>query len=765
MRGRPILNWLLPLPLLLAVPVLLSPPAWAQAPATTGAAVLAPPGGEVELLPVEDAFRFQVLTRGPVLRIEVRAADGYYLYRDRLRVAPAAPGLTLGEPLMPPGVEHEDPLLGRVQVYRGRTAVDLPVLAAPAAGSPPALAITSQGCADVGVCYPPDTRLVAVAPAPAAPEQSVLSSGGDAADPLARLTAAFGGGGAAEFLPVDEAFRLEAAPGPGGTVVVRFRIADGYYLYRHRMGFRVLSPQGASAGEAELPTGKLKRDDFFGEQEVYFQEVAARVPVTGADRVTPMELQVEYQGCAEAGLCYPPQERVLALTLATGAAVPGAPPGAPILSETDRLARSLIGDALGLVLASFFLAGLLLAFTPCVLPMIPILSAIIAGQQETPGPRRGFVLSLTYVLAMSLTYTAAGVVAGLFGQNLQALFQHPAVLMGFSALFVALALAMFGAYTLQLPAVLQSRLAVISGRQRGGSLAGVGVMGVLSALIVGPCVAAPLAAALIVIGSSGDPVRGGLALFALSLGMGMPLLAVGVFGPRLLPRVGPWMTLVKHVFGIMLLAVAVYLLSRLLPDALVLALWAGLAVISAAVLLFSGRASPAGGGARRRLAPARAVAGALVLAYGATLAVGAASGARDPLRPLDGIRRGPVAHLDFQRVKSVADLEQVIRGAAEAGRTVMLDFYADWCVSCKEMERDTFSQPAVQAALGQTVLVQADVTAYDADDRALLERYGLHGPPAILFFGPDGRERRAYRVIGFMNATEFGAHVVRARRS
>jgi thiol:disulfide interchange protein DsbD len=732
--------------------------------------------GDVELLPVEQAFHFTAAPRGKVVRIEARIAEGYYLYRDRVSVEPLD-GVTLGALDKPPGKVKQDPFFGDVQVYRGRVRFEVPVRA-PAPGSRRVrLSLTSQGCADVGVCYPPHTQILDVTLAAAALQTEAVPATGSASpgaglSALTRIAAAFGddatpavaiGGSDGGFLPVDEAFPMSVSASGPAAVTVRFDVAPGYYLYRERMGFEVVAPADALTGAATLPPGKLKTDAYFGEQEVYLQPVAATVPVGRVAGGTALEVRVRYQGCAEAGLCYPPQERVVPVVLAAGVVAGDASGGPSALSETDALARSLRRDALGWVLASFFAAGLLLAFTPCVLPTIPILSAIIAGQQGEPSGRRGFALSLVYVLAMSVAYTAAGVMAGLFGQNLQALFQHPGVLIGFSLLFVALSLAMFGLYELQLPVALQSRLATLSNRQRGGSYAGVAAMGVLSALIVGPCVAAPLAAALIVIGSTGDPVRGGLALFALGLGMGVPLLAVGAFGPRLLPRAGPWMSLVKHVFGIMLLAVAVYLLGRLLPDAVTLALWAALAVGAGLLfVLFRRGQDPARHARLRRVCAGLA---ALSLSYGAMAGLGAGTGGADPLDPLAGLTRPEHRPLAFQRVKTVGDLEQVLERAGRDGRPVMLDFYADWCVSCKQMERDTFSDPAVQAALAGAVLVQADVTVYDDVDKALLERFGLFGPPAILFFDRDGRERRDLRVIGFMDARDFGRHVSRVEAS
>ena len=737
--------------------------------ATVGAAAPAA-GSEPRLLPAEQAFEFTLLPRGQMLRVEVRIADAHFLYRDRITVSAVTPGLELGELLRPPGQNHDDARLGTVQVYRGHTSFDVALPRAPEPGAELAVALSTQGCADPGECHGAETRILRVT----VPSAAAAGSAGAGLGALARLSEAFSGASAAtpaevEFLPVDEAFRVRALALPDGLVMVNFEIAPGYYLYREQMGFEALGSAPLPAVSAPLPPGTPKTDAFYGEQQVFYNALDVRVQLdTVAGSAPVRELLVRYQGCADAGLCYPPQQRTVSITAAGAASISAGgaftvPDSAVVLSETDQLAQVLIRDALGWMLLTFFVAGLLLAFTPCVLPMVPILSAIIAGQPGEPSARRGFALSAVYVLAMSMTYTGAGVVAGLFGQNLQALFQHPAVLIAFSAVFVALALAMFGAYELQLPLALQARLSALSHRQRGGSYLGVGVMGVLSALIVGPCVAAPLAAALIVIGSTGDPLRGGMALFALSLGMGVPLLAVGVFGPRLLPRAGPWMMLVKNVFGLLLLAVAVYLLTRLLGDAAALALWAALALLAAVLLV---RSMPSG--ATRTSARFKRVhigVSAAALVYSVLLAVGAATGGSDPLRPLAGLGQAPHIPLRFERVKNVEDLDRVLAEARQGDRSVMLDFYADWCVSCKELERYTFSDPRVQAQLQDTVLIQADVTAYDAEDKVLLQRFGLHGPPAILFFRRDGLEQRRFRVIGFMAAAAFQSHVAAAARS
>jgi thiol:disulfide interchange protein DsbD len=517
-------------------------------------------------------------------------------------------------------------------------------------------------------------------------------------------------------------------------------------------------------------------DDYFGEMEVYYHDVLARLPVErSADGAIPIALDVVYQGCADAGLCYPPITKRVNLTLpashdpgpSTGGpklAQPLAepPPTAIELPEQDRIARSLASGSTWLVLLSFFGFGLLLTFTPCVFPMIPILSSIIVGQGDNISTRKAFTLSLIYVLAMAATYTAAGVMAGTFGANLQAAFQNPWILTAFSIVFVLLALSMFGFYDLQIPASWQAKLAGASGRQQGGTYVGVGIMGFLSALIVGPCVAAPLAGALIYIGQSGDAVLGGMALFALSMGMGAPVLIVGTSAGKLLPRAGPWMEAVKAVFGVLLLGVAIYLVERMVPAWIALLLWGALLMVTAIYLGAMDTLAAESSGWRRL----RKGAGLVLLVYGVLLVVGGSGGGGDVWQPLKGLAWGSAGErqegLVFQRVKGLRGLNAALQVAAAQGKPVMLDYYADWCVSCKEMERYTFSDAGVQAALAGTVLLQADVTANDAEDQELLERFGLFGPPAILFFGPDGSERRNYRVVGYMKAPRFREIVQKA---
>ena len=580
-----------------------------------------------------------------------------------------------------------------------------------------------------------------------------------------------GGGASDGFLKPDEAFVLTAETESADRVTLRWQIAKDYYLYRDKVAVATSSTD-AKLGTPVLPPGKTKHDEYFGEQVVYYDELVANVPVSRRAALTELPLEVTYQGCAEAGLCYPPIRKQISVTLppvSTAKAASDAAPSelsgetAPLRSEQDSIAdRVRSGSLLG-VLAFFFVTGLGLAFTPCVLPMVPILSGIIVGAGGVRPLSRGraFSLSVAYVLGMALTYTVAGALFALAGQQAQAFFQKPWMIALFAALFVWLALSMFGLYTLQIPAAIQARISSMSNRQKQGTLAGSAIMGALSSLIVTACVAPALVGALAVIGQGGDAVRGAAALFAMSLGMGVPLLVVGASAGQLLPRVGPWMDAVKAVFGVMLLGVAVWMIGRLLPGQVTLALWAVLAFVSGYCLLTLGGREVRGGADAMR----RGV-GALAIVYGVLMLIGALAGRSDPLQPLAGLGAGGEGaaseHVSFTRVKTVAELEQQLAAASAAGRPVMLDFYADWCVSCKEMERYTFTDPGVQAEFARALLLQADVTANDDADQALLKRFGILGPPTIVFFGADGRERSEYRIVGFKPADEFRAHLAGA---
>ena len=561
-----------------------------------------------------------------------------------------------------------------------------------------------------------------------------------------------------ELLEPEKAFRFSAQALDSGTAEIRYRIADGYYLYRERFRFAA-EPASVTLGSPQFPEGEIHEDKFFGKQVTYRREVRILVPLAaaGADRV---KLSVTSQGCADIGVCYVPQVQSAELRLVSlgGARSPtfrkddppfSSPAPKAAVGEDLRFAGVLEGGRLGAVVAVFFLAGLLLTFTPCVLPMIPILSGIIVGEGRNVTRQRAGLISLAYVLGMAVTYTAIGIAAAFSGSLFSSALQNAWVLGAFAAVFVLLALSMFGFYELELPSGWQSRLSEASNRLGGGNWGAVVLMGALSAAIVSPCVAAPLAGALLYIGQTRDAVLGGTALFSMAMGMGVPLVLVGVSGGLLLPRAGTWMSTVKRFFGVLLLGLAVWILTPVIPVAVQMALWAALLIGSG---VFLGALESLGKEASgwERLGKA---AGLFALLAGAAEGVGAFSGARDPLRPLAGILAGSYdAAPPFEAITTSADLNARLK---TAGRAAMLDFYADWCVSCKEMERFTFSDPKVKARLGQMVLLRVDVTANTPDDKALLKRFRLFGPPGIVFFDANGREIPGLRVIGYQPPEKF----------
>lgn len=738
-----------------------------------------------DLLPAEQAFRSAARIEGDAVLLDWEIAEGYHLYRKKFKFATQTPGVQLGEPVLPEGKLKHDEIFGEMEVYRHHAQIRLPVARQEGGAQALALEMSVQGCADAGVCYPPLKRTLRLdwpAPPPlnvAAASNSVL---GGALHALGLKT----GSGQDELLPAEQAFRFFAEVKDDHTLWLHWQIADGYYLYREKFKLALAGTPGVTLGDYQVPPGEPKHDEEFGDVEVFHKTVAFALPlVRGAAQPLKLALKAGFQGCADRGVCYPPMNQTVELqlpaagTVQAGAETTPAPGAAPAgecemksaagfvedapQSEQCQIFSSLQNDSLWLTVASFLGMGLLLAFTPCVFPMIPILSGIVVGHGHHLTTRRAFFLSLSYVLASALAYAVFGVLAGLFGGNLQALFQEPRVIIAFSAVFVVLALSMFGLFTLQMPGFIQDRVVGWSNRQHGGTLAGAAVMGALSALIVGPCVAAPLAGALIYIGQSGDWVLGFCALFALGLGMGLPLLAIGASAGKLLPKAGIWMNSVKAVFGVGLLGIAVWLLARILPSAASMFLWALLLIIPAMYLgALDTLPQPASGW--RRLWKG---VGIVMLAYGVLLLIGVAANTGDPLQPLRGLQAvaaggtGTAApqSLEFRRVKSVAELDREIQKAQAAGRWAMLDYYADWCVSCKEMERYTFTDAKVRAALADVVLLQADVTDNTEDDTALLKRFGLVGPPATLFFGPDQEERKAFRVVGYMDAENFVEHV------
>jgi thiol:disulfide interchange protein DsbD len=565
------------------------------------------------------------------------------------------------------------------------------------------------------------------------------------------------GGGADNLLEPEKAFRFSARALDASSVEVTYVIANGYYLYRDRFKFAVEGNPAVRLGTPELPRGIPHKDEFFGETPIYRKEVRIRVPVEGEGR---FDLQVVSQGCADIGVCYVPMESSAPIVLAAPggserpsvSAAPRQVEAAPrfsIFASDFDIAR-LFERNFALVLGGFFIFGVLLTFTPCVLPMIPILAAIVAGEGARIGKTRALTLSLTYVLSMAATYALAGVAAAYAGSLMAAYLQNAWILTTFALIFVVLALSMFGFYELRLPGFIHQSVHRVHHRLRGGEIAPVAAMGVLSAVIVSPCVSAPLAGALLEIARSGDVALGGGALFAMALGMGVPLVAVGVTEGALLPKAGPWMNGVRRFFGVLLLAVAIWIVSPVLPVAVVMLAWSAL-FIGSAMFLRAIDPLPAGASGWWRLWKA---AGLVALVIGVALLVGALSGSRDPLRPLAALTGGaPVsAPVPWQRVASLEELQERLK---TAGKPVMLDFYADWCVSCKEMEAFTFSDPKVRAQLERMLLLQADVTAHNDADRALLKRFSLFGPPGIIFFDAEGREIKGLRVIGYQNAERF----------
>ncbi|MCK9638225.1 MAG: protein-disulfide reductase DsbD [Methylobacter tundripaludum] len=556
----------------------------------------------------------------------------------------------------------------------------------------------------------------------------------------------------ADLLPAEQAFQFTSKVKKSDKLLLSWDIANGYYLYRNKFKFVSLTPD-IKVGEQIFPPGHTKQDKFFGDVEIFRDHLEVEVALQRQDpKQDKLVLEVTFQGCADAGVCYMPVQQTVSFDLADESfnwwgMTSGSDNLAPFISEQDSIAASLADRSLWLIILSFLGFGLLLAFTPCVFPMIPILSGIIVGQGARLTTRRAFVLSLAYVFASAVTYTIFGVLAGLFGSNLQAFFLEPWAIIAFSGIFVLLACSMFGVFHLQMPAFVQSRIVTISAKQRGGNLLGAAVMGMLSALAVGPCITAPLAGALIYIGQTGDAMLGGLALFSLGIGMGLPLLIIGTSAGKLLPKTGVWMNVTKAVFGVGLLAVAIWLLGRVMPEVVTQSLWLALLMIP---LMYLGWKKLWKG------------AGLVALTYAIFLLVGIATHQqRDAMQLLcvAAIACAEQPKLPFQQIKSADELQQTLAEAHAQGRWVMLDFYADWCALCKEMELYTFSDPDVKDALSSVVLVRADVTQNLHAEQALLKKFNLLGPPAILFFGPDQRERQSYRVIGYMEAEKFLAQL------
>lgn len=750
-----------------------------------------------EPLAPEEAFQFSAEAKDADTVVGTwTIADGYYMYHDKIQFATDSPGISLGEANIPKGKKKQDEFFGEVETHRKQLRIEIPVERSAEAGDTLKLTAKTQGCADMGICYPPYQTMVEVA-LPAATSQPAAASAddqqgkGDALRDVQKLGDSLGlAQGEPEFLSPDQAFAL-SSESRDGALVAQWKITDGYYLYKDKIQFRLKdAPQGVSLGEPQLPEGEIKDDEFFGRVAVYHDGFDATVPVQGAAAGQELAVEVTYQGCADAGLCYPPQTRTVSYNPAGGGAPPAAaaaaePPAQAPAAAAPAAAEPATGKASGLntktlvlTLLGAFGVGFLLTFTPCVLPMIPILSSIIVGQSaERASTMRGGMLSIVYVLGTAVTWTAAGILAGQAGDQLQAYFQNPWAIGVFTTILVLLALSMFGFYEIQVPSAIQSRLQERSQKLRGGTVLGVFLMGVLSAAIVGACVSPLLISVLGLAMSLGDPVLGGATMFFMALGTGVVLIAIGFGAGFLIPRAGAWMDSVKHVFGVLLLAVAVYLLG-FLPQVPVLYLWAVLLIVTG-VYMGATQSVPDGANGWRFLWKG---VGTVAIIWGVLALLGAFAGNRDILRPIElggpaiamqSMPGAPASAADagahgklFRRVDSVAELDRALADAQAAGDYVMVDFYADWCTDCLRMEKGTFSDARVQQYLGEHfTALQVDVTENDDTDRALKKRLNVFGPPALLFFNPAGEEMKAMNFYGYKAADEFLAHLKQATES
>ncbi|MCP4875002.1 MAG: protein-disulfide reductase DsbD [Gammaproteobacteria bacterium] len=774
-----------------------------------------------ELLPPEEAFNLSAWVEGDQLVAEYQIAPGYYMYRERFdfKVESSDAPARFDVAQIPDGKIKQDEFFGAMETYRDSVRIVLPLIFdGPSASSLQVKAI-SQGCADIGVCYPPQKQALAVdmasnaritpvawvASAPAedlggdvAALQALLSEAtssldqrqsgsiaqNDSSDALSVLQSLgddIGLDDDDEILHPDQAFILSARLDANNVIQTNILLAEHIYLYRDKIKIAMVEGNGHEVGAISVPRGKKKNDEFLGPTEVIYDQVNVSIPLLSvANASNQITLSYQYQGCVEDRICYPPVTKYLSIDSAEGLiqvvselADAGATAQittihakqqspAPV-SEQDQFAQLLKDESLLLIITLFFVAGIGLTFTPCVFPMIPILSSIIAGQGSNITTGKAFSLSLVYVLSMAATYAVAGAIVGYYGAefNIQIWFQDPIILSGFAAVFVLLSLSMFGFYELQMPNAIQSRLTAISNSQQGGTLVGVGLMGLFSAIIVGPCITAPLVGALIFISQTQDWQLGGLALFALGLGMGVPLLLIGTSAGKLLPRAGGWMDTVKAVFGVVLLGVAIWLLERILPVEVTMALIAALLIASAIYMGALDTLNEKTSGWNRFFKSL----GLLMLIYGVAYLIGAAAGSKDLIQPLRGLSASlgnnsqSEQHLAFRQIKGRQGLQLALSDSVQRNSETMLDFYADWCISCKEMEKYAFSHPKVLKALNNVATLQADVTDNDTVDTDLMTSLGIYGPPAILFFDANGNEIRNRRVVGEMSGEQFAAHI------
>ena len=715
-------------------------------------------------------------------------ADEYYLYKKTFKFKSATENIELGDPIFPEAEQHRDITEGKmVDIYTKQTTINVPVKTKDGSELPAEiqLEVTHQGCFMGGVCYPPKKSKFTLSKQDApeglvVPDLSGVSAESSnntpattAAEPAKSLLDKMKQGGK-KTIPVDEAFQFDLISNSNNTVTAHFGITPGHYLYKEKIKFKLEDADGLSLGDINFPKTVIKNDSAYGEIEVYDADANIEIPLIG-ELNDQAKLFVEYQGCSElTGICYPPVKVTSPISTSATSTANGsdtskaaAQPQEVQQTEQDLFASKIKNSSFIVVLAIFFVAGLGLALTPCVFPMIPILSGIIAGQSGYLSTRKAFMLSLAYVIPMALTYAIVGVIAGMSGTNLTIIFQTPWIIALFSFIFVLLSLSMFGFYELQMPSGIQSRLTEISNRQEGGKFLGASIMGILSAIIVGPCVTAPLIGALIFIADTKNAVLGGSALFALGMGMGAPLLIIGTSAGRLLPRAGAWMDTTKSIFGVMMLGLAIWMLDRIVPGEITLMLTGILLIVSS---IYAGALDKI----TEETTPfARFFKGMgiVIMAFGLFMLLGAALGNTNLIKPLksslssispNAPTQQALVSSKFQQIKGISGLESALAQAKQDSKIVMLDFYADWCTSCKELEHFTFQDARVIASLKDLSTLQADVTALndgDKQDDALLKKFGLFGPPAILFFTPDGQELKSHRLVGYYPPEEFIAHI------
>ena len=744
-------------------------------------------------------------------------ADEYYLYKKTFKFKSNTENIELGEPIFPPSEKHRDITEGKVvDIYRKNVDITIPVKVKDGSELPSEIKIqtTHQGCFDGGVCYPPKksdftltlqeggtapvlTAVTADEPtgegtAPVLTAVTTNESTDESPNlentntstiaPAQSLIQKMGLPKKNKTIPVDEAFQFSLLAGTGGKYIAHFGITPGHYIYKEKIKFLLQDAGDLTLGEINYPKTVIKNDSAYGDIEVYNRDTNINLPLVG-EIGENAKLFVEYQGCSElTGICYPPVKittTILSGTAANaetsiGTADKKQIADAPIVEQTDQdaFADKIKNSGFFVILAVFFIAGLGLAFTPCVFPMIPILSGIIAGQSGYLSTRRSFMLSLAYVLPMATTYALVGIIAGLSSGaiNLQVIFQTPWIIGVFAVIFILLSLSMFGFYELQMPSSIQSRLTEISNRQEGGNIVGAGIMGILSAIIVGPCVTAPLIGALIYIAETGDAVLGGSALFALGMGMGTPLLIIGTSAGKLLPRAGAWMDTTKSIFGVMMLGLAIWMLDRVVPGEVTLLLTGILLIVSS---LYTGALEKITIETSNIARFFKGI-GIVMLIFGVMMLLGAATGNTSLTKPLQGLfpqnsgsisssQTSSASSINFKKVKGISGVEAALAQNKQNNKITMLDFYADWCISCKELEHITFSNKQVVNQLQNISTLQTNITDNDAQDKALLKKFSLIAPPVILFFSPDGKELRNYRLVGYLPPKDFLAHLAKVK--